>query len=145
MKRKNFIQIDFNVFAEYAEKLDELDADLIEVFTDAMEQAGQTVADDTIEALSPANLPAQGKYSSGDTEASVIREPKVTASGMVLEMGLGFDKTKPGAGGWLITGTPKMQPDAELERIYGQKRYTRTIVEQIEETLQDAIDDIMGG
>lgn len=144
-KRKQMISIDFSNFAEYADKLDQLGASLKEVFSKAMEKAAEKVQTDTIAALEKAHLPATGKYSSGDTKESVITNPLTRWEGSVGEIGLGFDKTKPGAGGFLITGTPRMRPDYALERIYGTKRYENELRKQIEKSLQQEIDRIMGG
>lgn len=144
-RRKNYLNIDFSNFEQYAERLDKLNADLKKIFGDAMEQAAQTVQDDTRDALSKGNLPAGGKYSNGDTMDSVIADPKVKWSGTLGEVGLGFDKTVPGAGGFLITGTPKMQPDAALADIYNRKGYAKKITKQIEEDLQNALDELGGG
>lgn len=143
--RKNSLSIDFSNFAEYAERLDELNADLKEIFQDAMEQAAETVEWDIMDALADANLPALGKYSQGATEASVIRNAKVQWQGMLGEIPIGFDKTMPGAGGWLITGTPKMRPDYKLEDIFSRRSYEKKIMEQIEEHLQEEIDERLGG
>lgn len=139
--RKNSISIDFSVFSDYAEELDKLGADLKEIFTDVMEQEGETVAEDTKDAVQKGNLPAGGKYSQGDTERAIIAQPKVEWSGELGEMGLGFDKTLPGAGGFLITGTPKMQPVQELVNIYGRKSYERKMTEDIMDYLGAEIDD----
>lgn len=143
--RKNSLSIDFGNFAEYAERLDELNADLKEIFQDAMEQAAETVEWDIMDALADANLPALGKYSQGATEASVIRDAKVQWQGMLGEIPIGFDKTMPGAGGWLITGTPKMRPDYKLEDIFSRRKYEKKIMKQIEEHLQEEIDERLGG
>ena len=99
-KRKAMISIDFSAFDSYAEQLDNLGADLQEIFTSAMEEVGAEIQEDTINALEKANLPAKGVYSKGTTENQVIRDPKVEWHGTVGEMPLGFDKTKPGAGGF---------------------------------------------
>lgn len=144
-KRKQMISIDFSNFAEYADKLDQLGASLKEVFSKAMEKAAEKVQADTIAALEFVNLPATGKYSTGETKESVITNPLTRWEGSVGEIGLGFDKTKPGAGGFLITGTPRMRPDYALERIYGTKRYENELRKQIEKSLQQEIDRIMGG
>ena len=143
--RKRMIDINFACFGDYAEKLDNLGASLQEAFSKAMEQAAETVQEDTIEAMAKGNLPAGGKYSQGDTEAAIIRDAKVVWHGSVCEIGLGFDKTRPGAGGFLITGTPKMQPNRALEDIYGRKKYERDLKKDIEEVLQDEINKKMGG
>lgn len=145
MARKQMISIDFKNFSDYAEKIDKLGANLKSVFSKAMEEAAEKVQQDTIAAIQPVNLPAKGRYSTGDTLNSVIRDPKTKWEGSVGEIPIGFDKTKPGAGGWLITGTPKMRPDYALEKIYGTKRYESELKKTIEKALQREIDKIMGG
>ena len=141
-RRKNYIDIDFSNFSDFAEQLDRLGADLKEVFGDAMEQAAKQVQSDVHEAVQNGNLPAGGKYSDGDTEASIIEDTSVKWSGAVGEVGLGFDKTKPGSGGFLTTGTPFMQPDTALADLFMSKRYARTINEQITKDLQKALDEL---
>lgn len=148
LARGKMLAIDFSNFADYAEKLDKLGADLEKVIGDAMEQAAETVQYDVIDAMATANLPAKerpGKYSTGDTKESIIKDSRVVWHGSLGEIGLGFDKTKPGAGGFLITGTPKMRPNYALEDIFSRKKYLKKIRDQIEEELQDAIDERMGG
>lgn len=145
MARKQMISIDFKNFSDYAEKIDKLGVNLKSVFSKAMEEAAEKVQQDTIAAIQPVNLPAKGRYSTGDTLNTVIRDPKTKWEGSVGEIPLGFDKTKPGAGGWLITGTPKMRPDYALEKIYGTKRYESELKKTIEKALQREIDKIMGG
>lgn len=142
--RKKF-SIDYSAFSDYAEMLDNLGADLKEIFDDAMGQAAETVQDDVRAAMAANNLPAKGQYSQGDTEGSIISDPKVEWSGNVGEIGLGFDKTKSGAGGFLITGTPYMRPDYALEKIFVNKKYQNTIVKDITQSLQDEIDSRQGG
>lgn len=144
-KGRNYCMIDFSNFSDFAERLDQLNADLKKIIGDAMEQAAETVQDDTRDAVAASNLPAHGKYSTGKTEESVIQNPKVKWSGSWGEIGVGFDKTKPGAGGWLITGTPKMAPDYALQSIYLRKTYARKINDQIRKDLQEALDELGGG
>lgn len=143
-RRKNYISIDFSNFAEYAEKLDRLNADLKKIFGDAMEDAAKQVQEDTRKAVDNANLPAGGNYSDGETKASIIRDVTPKWSGSLGEVKLGFDKSKPGAGGFLITGTPKMAPDAALAEMYSGRKYQRQINKMIEEHLQKALDELGG-
>lgn len=144
-RRKNSISIDFNGFAEYAELLDSLGADLKEIFTDAMEQAAETVQYDTEAAIAKGNLPARGLYSRGTTEASLIRDARVSWSGYTGEINVGFDTTVPGNGGFLITGTPYMAPDYKLEEIYRNKKYERDLMNDINEHFSDMLDSYLGG
>lgn len=147
LARGKMLAIDFSNFAEYAEKLDRLGADLEKVIGDAMERAAKKVQEDTISAMADANLPAGGKYhgKNRDTEESIIKDPKIKWAGSYATIDLGFDKTKPGAGGFLITGTPRMRPNYKLEDIYSRRKYVSDLNWQIRKDLQDAIDERMGG
>ena len=76
---------------------------------------------------------------------SIIDSPKANWQGTFGTIGMGFDKSAPGAGGFLITGTPRMRPDYKLEDIFARKKYARKIRMQIIEQFQDEIDSLMGG
>lgn len=141
------LKLDTSAFDDFAEKLDRLGADLKPIFDDALTQAAETITEDTLEAVKDQYLPAHGDYhhEGHPTEKSIIRNPHVKWSGMMGEVAVGFDYDKPGAGGYLITGTPRMDPDRELNRIYKGKRYMTEIKKDMIEIFQDAIDDHMGG
>ena len=142
-KRKQFISLEYGAFDSYIERLRSVEADVEKVVADAMEEAAEKVQQDTIRALEKSHLPAKGKYSQGDTEESVVRDLKPTVTRQYVEVKLGFDKTRPGAGGFLITGTPKMQPDRALAQIYGSRKYQTDITNQIKEDLDKAIKERM--
>ena len=59
--------------------------------------------------------------------------------------GVGFDYSKKGAGGFLISGTPRMRPDTELQRIYRRKKYMRDIQNDMAEVVQDYIAKALKG
>lgn len=136
---KKMLSVDFSNFSNYAEKLENLGADLQDIFGRVMQEAAEEIQDETRAALADGNLPAHGKYSQGDTLNSVISDTSVTWHGYVGEVNLGFDKTKKGSGGFLITGTPKMKPDYKLQEIFQTKKYENKIKKEIEETLQNEI------
>lgn len=141
--RNHGLSIDFSCFEEYAEELDNLGADLTKIFSEIMEEVAEDVQVRTKEAVANSYLPAKGKYRSNPSEtmAAIEMNPKPVISGSIVEVNLGFDKSKPGAGGFLITGTPKMQPDWELEELYVKKQYRNKLIKQMREALQDEIDD----
>ena len=140
---RNTMKLDVGGFEELAMKLKKLGGDVQSVVTDALEQAGDTIEWDTKEAVAKAHLPAKGKYSKGDTEKSIVSQPKVTWSGGVASIGVGFDYGKDGAGGYLITGTPRMKPDQALLRMYKRKKYMAKISAEMQEIVVDAIGEIM--
>lgn len=139
MGKRTKFKLDVRGFQTLAVRLDGLGGDLKEFFTDQLEQVAETVAEDTTEAVRASNLPAGGKYSKGDTEKSIIRNSKVEWTGNIGSIALGFDYAKPGAGGFLITGTPKMKPDYKLETIYARKTYSRNLSQRLEDALEDEV------
>lgn len=142
---RNSFKFDFEKLSDIIEKLDKAGANLEKVLSEVLEETAEEITQDTIAALAPAYLPAGGKYSTGATLDSVIRDPKVEIKGSVLEVGVGFDKSKRGAGGWLITGTPKMAPDKPLNEIYVGKKYENKMMKNIEAKLEETLEEIVGG
>lgn len=141
---RNTLKLELSGFKELLARLDKLGGDVPEVVEDALTQAAGTIADDTLAALANANLPAGGKFSGGDTKAAVVTNPRVEWSGTTASVGVGFDYDKPGAGGLLITGTPKMKPDYELQKMYKKKSYMQKIQDDMRKTVTDAISKRMG-
>jgi len=138
-KAKNTFTLDTAPLEGLVQKILDLDGDAREAVESALEQAAETISDDTLDAIAPGNLPAQGRYSTGATEASVLRDQKVRWTGTNAWIPVGFDFTMPGAGGYLITGTPKMAPVAQLRKMYKQKRYMADIQKDITDVLEDAL------
>lgn len=144
MKRQKF-GIDFSQFAELAEELEALGGNLEDIFSNMLEDIGEEIQVYTLEAMDPKNLPAKGAFSRGTTEKSIELNPKPKWSGPYGTINFGFDKDKPGAGSFLITGTPRMQPNHELEVMYAQKGFTRGVTEAMREILEEALEELGGG
>lgn len=121
-------------------KLSALSPKINEAVEDVLLQAGETVQEDVREGVSMSNLPAQGKYSKGETMQSIVN-PEVLTDGKRYYVPIGFDFSMPGAGGWLITGTPTMRPDAKLHRIFKEKQYMKKLEQDMIETIQDYIEE----
>ena len=141
---RNTLKLDTKGFEQLLIKLDSVGGNVQEVVTKALEEAGQKIGEDTHKAMAKQNLPAGGKYSKGTTEKAIVDNPQVEWSGSKASIDVGFDFGKPGAGGYLITGTPKMQPNKELNRMYKGKKYMKEIQEQMGQTVGEAITKAMG-
>lgn len=142
---RNTLKLETDGFERMIDHLKQLEGDVQKAVTDALEQSGETITEDTQDAVSEANLPAGGKYSIGNTADSIV-DPKVTwVGGTMAEMPVGFDYGKKGAGGFLITGTPRMQPDYALQKIYKRKKYMRDIQQDMMDVVQDYIVDALKG
>ena len=142
---KNRIEFDTDKISDVIERLDKAGADLEKILEEVLQEAAEEITSETIDALAHANLPAGGKFSTGDTEDSVVADPKVEKSGTMLEVAVGFDKSKLGAGGWLSTGTPKMPPDKKLADIYTNKRFENKMMKRAKKKLEEEFERIVGG
>lgn len=136
---RNTLKLDTSGFEEMLKKLDSIGGNTHSAVNKMLTQAANTIRQDTIAALDAANLPAQGKYSKGDTKESIVTDTSVHWEGQVAWIPVGFDFSKVGAGGYLITGTPRMKPDAALNRMYKQKKYMAAIQQDMSETVLNAI------
>lgn len=129
---RNTLRLDTSGFSGLLRRLDELGGDVKQAVDESLQQASKKIASDTKKALSKPNLPARGKYSRGATERSIIENALVEWDGSVASIPVGFDFSKLGSGGYLITGTPKMRPDQELHRMYKGKKYMNRIQSDME-------------
>ena len=136
---RNTLKLDTKGLEPLIKKLDSIGGDVKGAVNTALTKAAQTIAESTESAISTANLPEQGKYSTGATKQSIIRDAQVKWDGDTAWVPVGFDFSKPGAGGFLITGTPRMKPDYELNKIYKQKRYMNLIQKGMEEIILNSI------
>lgn len=140
---RNTMQLDTSGFDRMIRELEQLGGNVERAVTEALQSAADRVHDDTVAALDKANLPAQGRYSKGTTRKSVVEDPRVTWNGTVASVPIGFDFSKPGAGGYLITGTPRMRPDPELHRMYKQKKYMQEIQSRMADVIYSHIGEAM--
>ncbi len=138
-KERKTLRLDTSGMERLISKMQNIGIDVRPVVEKALTEAGEKISRDTLNALSDANLPAHGKYhgKERETEQSVIRDAQVTWEGSVAWIPVGFDFSKPGAGGYLISGTPKMRPDMELNRMYKGKKYMKGIQDEMYKTVED--------
>lgn len=147
---RNTMQLDLKGFNELITKLDGLGGDIKKATQDALEKAGQKIGEDTATAVQRSNLPAGGKFSQGDTAKTVVENPKVEWSGDTASIGVGFDFSKQGAGGFLIKGyyqnfhgTPRhMAPQPQLNAMYTGKGYMKQIQNEMAKEVTKVIDNM---
>lgn len=146
MARKNKIGLQFSGFEELAEKLDELQGDLKKTTEDALRKSKAVVTINLLKATQKSNLPAHGKYSTGDTRHSIDTSKSVNWEGTIGEIHVGFEFKKSGLKSiFLMYGTPRMKKvQAIYDAVYGTK--TKTQIRKIQkETFQEAIKKKMEG
>lgn len=142
MAKRATLNLDTKNLEDLIEKLDGLGGDIKAVVEDALNQAADKITKDSFEGVQKPNLPAQGDYSQGDTEESLIKNPKVKWEGTMASVSVGFDYSKPGAAGYLISGrgsTPRMAPASTLNMVYTGKSYMKSIRQDMEKTINSAI------
>jgi hypothetical protein len=144
MAKRNTLRLDTSGLEELIVKLDALEGNVKAAVTDALTQAAETVRDDTVDALADEYMPRHGVYSTGQTETTVV-QPEIEWSGTVATVPVGFDYGLKGAGGFLISGTPRMQPNRKLEQIYTRKKYMKQLQSDMQDVVTDYIIDKMEG
>jgi hypothetical protein len=146
MAKRIKLELELKGFEELITKLDGLvENKLKPVLSEVLEDIGEEIGQRTYEAMDKSNLPAKGKYSTGDTIKTVVKNPKAIWSSSTCEINVGFDKTKPGAGFLLITGTPRMKPVRELEDVFVSQKFKNQVNKWIRESLSEAIYEAMKG
>ena len=143
---RNKIGLQVKGFEEYMAKLDKLGG------SKAMKQGVESALKSSKEYVTPLiesamdNLPAMGKYSTGDTKESIDKGTDVEWNGMTASIKVGFDFKKSGLKSiYLMYGTPKMpKVNGLYDAIYGSK--TQKQIGKIQaETLAKVIDEYMEG
>ena len=124
---RNTLKLDTSGFTQILIQIEEAGGRIDRVVETVLRDAVKKITTDTLAATIKPNFPARGVYSQGWTMESIIQDTEVHWEGKKAWMPVGFDFAKPGSGGFLITGTPKMQPVTELNKIYKQKRYMAMI------------------
>ena len=139
---RNTLKLDTSGFTDVLARLDDLGGDAHAAVDVVLAEAAQQIHDDTLAAIAKPNLPARGKYSSGDTAAAVVNDTRVRWDGDVGWVPAGFDFAKPGAGGYLIKGrgTPTvMHRVKQLHDIYEGKKYMTDLQQKMSEKLWDEV------
>lgn len=141
---RNTLRLDTRGLESMLIHLERLGGDVKKAVQDALEQSSETIAEDTEDAMATANLPARGKYSYGATKEAIIRDSRVRWEGNIGWVPVGFDFSMVGAGGFLISGTPKMEPNYALRKMYKQKRYMNQIQKDMSDVIWGYVSEKMG-
>lgn len=145
---RNKIGIQVKGFDEYMSKLDELggSAAMRRGVESALKASKDYVNPLISAAMASSNLPAGGKYSTGDTAHAIDKEMSVEWDGMIGSIKVGFDFKKGGLTSiFLMYGTPKMPPVAGLKDAIYSAKTQREIKKLQEEALNKVIERVMEG
>ena len=143
---RNKIGLHFKGFEEYIERLDEIgNTTAVKRGVESALKASKQYVNPQINAAM-AKLPAGGKYSTGDTKASIDTDMTVEWEGLTGFIKVGFDFKKSGLTSiFLMYGTPNMPPVAGLKNaIYGAKT-KKEIAKIQQEAITKVIKRVMEG
>ena len=117
------LDLDFSGFDQILDELNKMGEDAQAVTDDALREAFKIITRKAEDAIQKPNLPRQGKYSSGRSERSLVRDPKITWSGSVASVDVGFNIKKGGLPTiFMMYGTPRyMKVQALYDAFYGEQ------------------------
>lgn len=109
------IGIEFKGFDEVLKKLNKLEADTKSITEEALIKTHSIVTEKAADSVAKSNLPAGGRYSSGRTEASLQRTPKVKWKGTEGSVAVGFNIKKGGLPSiFMMYGTPRYMKNQKM-------------------------------
>lgn len=102
------MSLEFAGFDAVRRKLNKLGADTKTIADEALIKTHEIVTEKADKAITTANLPAGGKYSTGRMKNSLQRTPKVSWKGTEGSVNVGFDIRKGGLPSiFMMYGTPR--------------------------------------
>ena len=139
------ISLDFKGFNEVLKKLHELEADVKPIAEEALTKTHEIVTKKAEDAVKKPYLPAGGKYSTGATEESINRTPKITWSGTVAAVSVGYNIKKGGLPSiFMLYGSPRyMKVQAVYDAFYSDQTQGEYINAQ-KEIFYKAIGELEG-
>ena len=145
---RNKMKLDVKGFEEYMAKLDEVGGSsaMKKGVENALLASKEHINTKLDTLMIPANMPAHGKYWTGDTKQSIDRKQEVDWEGLVGTVKVGFDWSKSGiVSQVLMYGTASVPPVKGLkDAIFGAKTKRELKTIQVE-AINSVIKEIMEG
>lgn len=133
MAKKKF-ELEFEGWEELAEQFRDLGGDTKQLTEKVLKATHEYITPKIHDKMQTSNLPAQGKYSQGDTEKQIIDEVNIEWTGTSATVDVGFSLDEGIIPIFLIYGTPSMSAAKGLKNaIYGTQ--TKNEVAEIQEQI----------
>lgn len=137
--------LDFVGFDEVLKKFAKLEADAKPVAEEALTKTHEIITKKAEAAIAEQNLPAGGKYFTGDTKKSIVKDPKITWKGTEGSVSIGFNIKKGGlASIFLMYGTPRMVKVQELYDAFWSEQTEGEIMNTQKEIFMKALEEFEG-
>lgn len=122
---KNRIGLQFKGWKELMAGIDKVagESGLKQATEDALKESKQYVDNKVDSVMVKGNMPARGRYWTGETKKSLNKDMTVDWQGFTAEIEIGFDLEKSGLVSiYLMYGTPRMSKvDVLYDAFYGKK------------------------
>lgn len=161
-KTKNYMWLDTSGMKMWIEKLDRASDNLEEIVETALTKTAEKIQEDITEAMQDRYLPAKGKYATGETKRTILKNQRVEWDGNTARIRVGFDETSE-ASKYLISGVwghkegdddrgpvdakgkkiARMKPDKKLQDIFWKKRYMQKRTKEMEIFFQNELARLM--
>ena len=139
------IKLEFAGFDEVLKKLNNLDADTKAITTEALQASFDIVTAKADKAVAKGNLPAGGKYSSGGTEKSLVKELKITWTDTEASAPVGFNIKKGGLPSiFMMYGTPRYMKNQALYDAFYSDQTEGEVLSAQKEVFYKALEKLNG-
>lgn len=138
------LELNFAGFDSVLEQLNKMGEDAQRATDDALREAFKIITRKADNAVQKPNLPAGGKYSTGRSEASLVRDPRIKWNGTTASVDVGFNIKKGGLPTiFMMYGTPRYMKNVALyDAFYGEQTEAeiyRAVSEIFEKKLQEVL------
>ena len=136
----NKSKIEFEGFEEVIYRLSKLGANVKGTTEKALKETHKLITQKADEAVQKANLPAKGKYSTGATEKSLVREAEITWEGTEASVKTGFSISKGGlASIFMMYGTPRHMKNQKMYNAFFGSKTKKEIIKLQEDIFYDEL------
>lgn len=133
MARKKF-QLEFEGWEELVKQFESLGGDTVELTEKILTATHEHITPKIHDKMAKSNLPAHGKYSSGDTEKQIIDDVNIEWAGTGATVDVGFSLDESIIPIFLMKGTPTMNAVKGLNSaLYGSQ--TKKEIAELQENI----------
>ena len=139
------LDLNFGGFDDVLKQINQMGEDAQKVTEDALREAFKIITRKAENAIQKPNLPAQGRYSHGASERSLVRDPKITWNDTTASVEVGFNIKHGGLPTiFMMYGTPRyMKVQAIYDAFYGDQT-EQEIFRVVSDIYQKKLQEVLG-
>lgn len=133
-KYKNKMGIEFEGFDEVISKMNTLNGNVKEITNKGLIETHKIITQKAGVAVQKNNLPAKGKYSTGQTAKALKKDANIQWNGAVGSVPVGFSISQGGlASIFMIYGTPRYMKNQKMYDTFWSKKTHDEVIEKQED------------